>query len=326
MPAISLIIPVYKVEKYIERCLRTVVAQTFTDFEVILVDDATGDASMRIAERVLGENGGIDYRIVTQRENSGLSCARNAGLDVAKGEFVYFLDSDDFLETELLERMYREIMAAGVDIVMCGARSIFENDEIPPLIDVPGIEGKVNGEKALLSLLEGKCRAYIWAQLFRRALFDDIRFPAGMIYEDRLTLPYIFLKARSVLFIQVALYNYLQRSGSITRSFRPDIYKTMGAIEQLGAVLADKFRHKEWRDAFFRYEYLNIQAIVFNAVRYSARYGDVAPVLKRVRRRVRISRLVSGYAVMKRPVISLCLFKASPRIFYYFIKKYLDKK
>ena len=329
MPVISVILPIYNVERYITRCLESLLDQTFRDFEVILVDDASPDASMEMARKALANRqampeGGV--RVLSHDRNRGLAGARNTGLEAARGTYVYFMDSDDYAEPTLLQRMMQAMTSGDADIVMCGSRSVYENDERPPVTDLPDAEGETTGEDALLFLLNGRCRAYICMQLFRLAIFREIRFPEGMIYEDRLTLPYLLLKARKVVFIREVLYNYLQREGSITRSFRPEIVKTMDSIRALKETMGDRLGAKDWQRAFFRYEYLNIQTIVFSAVIHSRSYGEVRKVLGEARKNVRFPELARGYAVMRMPVISLFLFKLSPELFRISFRNYLRKK
>ena len=329
MAVISVILPIYKVERYIQRCLESLLDQTFRDFELILVDDASPDGSLEMARKTLAggrmmPKGGV--RVLTHDRNRGLAGARNTGLDAAKGTYVYFMDSDDHIEPELLERMLQAMSGGDTDVVVCGSRSVYENDERPPVTDLPDVEGEMTGEEALLLLFNGRFRAYICMQLFRLTVFREIRFPEGMIYEDRLTLPYLLLKARKVVFIREVLYNYLQREGSITRSFRPEIVKTMDSIRALKETMGDRLSAKDWQRAFFRYEYLNIQTIVFSAVIHSRSYGEVRKVLGEARKNVRFPELARGYAVMRMPVISLFLFKLSPGLFRISFRNYLRKK
>jgi glycosyltransferase involved in cell wall biosynthesis len=322
MPLISLIIPVYNVERYIERCVRSVLAQTFRDFEVILVDDGSSDESIRCAQAILDRDGGIEYTVVKHDVNKGVSAARNTGLDAARGAYVYFPDSDDYIETNMLERLYTLSKETDADIVMCGSQSVYDDGQTPAVIDIPDIKGVLDGDGAVLALLQGKCRAYLCMQLFRKSLFDGLRFPEGRIYEDRLRLPFLFLRARRILFIQDILYNYVQREGSITRGFRPEIYRNLEGMKELRDLLGDRLAQKEWDRAFFRYEYLNVQTLVYVACFHSKRYREVRSFMSKVSAHLSWIRLIRGYPVMPRPVISLALFKTQPYLFYTFFRKY----
>ncbi|TDX00040.1 glycosyltransferase family 2 protein [Dinghuibacter silviterrae] len=326
MPLISVIIPMFNVERYIGRCIQSVLAQTFRDIEVILVDDGSADGSIRVAETVLRQDGQVPYTLVRHEHNRGVSAARNSGVDAARGEYIYFPDSDDYIESNMLERLYTQSRETGADIVMCGSRSVYEDGRKPPVNDIPEVQGNLDGEGAVLALLMGKCRAYLCMQLFRRSLFEGLRFPEGRIYEDRLRLPFLFLRAQTVSFIPDVLYNYEQRDGSITRGFRPEIYKNLEGMKELQERLGERLARPEWDLAFFRYEYLNIQTLVFNAFVHSDRYRDVGTFLAKVRSHIRWRKLVRGYKVMPRPVLSLVLFKTQPYLFYTFFKRYILQK
>jgi hypothetical protein len=225
-----------------------------------------------------------------------------------------------------LATLHTAAVNTGADVVMCGSRSVFEQDGKLPVLDIPGIQGLHTGEEALIALFEGKCRAYLCMQLFSRTVIGDLRFPVGRIYEDRLMLPQIFLRAKQVFFIPDVLYNYVQRMGSITKGFRPEIYKTIEGMKELQQLLGPRLIEKAWADPFFRYEYLNFQTLVFNAVIHSRNYEEVRSFLSNVRKQISWKKLWSGYPLMPRPVLSLVMFKLNPFFFRLTLKKYILKK
>ena len=126
MPKISIIVPVYNVEKYLEKCVRSILAQTFTDFELILVDDGSPDSSGAMCDQFAEQ----DQRVkVIHKENGGLSDARNAGIEIATGEYLGFVDSDDYIADDMYELLYTNIVKEDADLSICGIYDVYEGKE-----------------------------------------------------------------------------------------------------------------------------------------------------------------------------------------------------
>ena len=222
---ISVIIPVYNVVKYLERCVESVINQTYSDLEIILVDDGSTDGSGELCEK-LAER---DQRIsVVHQENQGLGPARNTGLNIMHGEYVAFLDSDDWVDSHMYEKMYNAANDNGSDIVTCG--KVIVSDE--------GIIGKVycdgkpliidNKEAVKHFLLQKDMNMSACDKLFRSTLFDDVRFPGRhLISEDIIPIYTVINNSTKVVITKEPLYNYYYRLGSLSKSsFSP---RTMGA-------------------------------------------------------------------------------------------------
>lgn len=205
---LSIIIPVYRVEATLERCLESVVGQSFGDFEVIVVDDGSPD----ICPQLCDEWAMKDSRIhVIHKANGGLSDARNAGLDVAQGEWVTFVDSDDFLSTDT----YREVMPLTADA---------------DIVEFPLIRFYGSPSQQLVSFKPAVCHdmqdywlrqhayehCYAWNKIYRRSLFDEVRFPVGRVFEDVATLPQLLARAKSVRLTDCGCYYYCANSRGIT--------------------------------------------------------------------------------------------------------------
>ena len=221
MPTVSVIVPVYKVEPYLRKCVDSVLAQSFADFELILVDDGSPDTCGAICDEYAAQ----DARVrVIHKENAGLSSARNAGLAVAQGEFVCFVDSDDFVDPVLLENAVREI--AGFDSVAWGYRDIDENGEL--LLDSRRLSAdyRWEDEAALFDFFMRSFFSYkigweAWDRLYRKSIIDR----CGLFFEDNrvifaedvyFNILYL-LHSRSVRCLDAVYYNHLVRSGSIMR-------------------------------------------------------------------------------------------------------------
>lgn len=216
MSLISVIVPVYKVENYLTQCVRSLTAQTHRDLEIILVDDGSPDGSGALCDRLAEE----DERIkVIHRPNGGLSAARNSGLDAAAGEYAAFIDSDDWVEPDMLETLLTLTEKTGADVALCGWRNEYE-DGTPSDEKLPG--DRLYSRKAVLERLcepDAACFVIACNRLCRRSIFTDLRFPEGKLHEDEFTAHEIYGRAGSVVTANKAFYHYRRRGGSITTVF-----------------------------------------------------------------------------------------------------------
>ena len=213
--SVSVIIPVYNVKPYLQQCLDSVIWQTYEELEIIIVDDGSTDGSDVICD-VYRE---LDRRVqVIHQANLGLSAARNAGLDVATGDYIMFVDSDDWLELTAIEQLYSAIASSETDIAVCkyyveklhGRRN--KNSNLP-IIELS------EGKNILRDYLQGKgIENVVWNKLYCRALFEQIRFPAGRNYEDIATTYKLLGKANRLVGVPQQLIHYRQRESGINHS------------------------------------------------------------------------------------------------------------
>lgn len=212
---ISVIVAVYNIEKYIARCIASLCRQTYRDLEIILVVDGSTDGS----EKICRDYAGMDSRIkVIKQENRGLSGARNTGIEQAAGEYIAFVDGDDWVEPEMYETMEALAREQEADLVACRYRCIYRDHELD------GSTGKVTVfsepyDMLLQYLREDesyKIQHAAWNKLYRRELLDDERFPEGKWYEDIVFSAKILSHVRKGVYIDTALYDYVcEREGSI---------------------------------------------------------------------------------------------------------------
>lgn len=220
MPAITIIVPVYKVEAYLPRCIDSILAQTFTDFELILVDDGSPDRCGEICDEYAAK----DARIrVIHKQNGGVSAARNSALDVAIGQYIAFCDSDDYWEINLLEEAYQAIEAKHSDWVSFGFQTVGDDDSVKTH-EKPATENAFpNWDKKLdffiQQFLQGHTGWEVWAHLFRHELIEQyhIRFceTCNNFAEDMGFCAKYLLCANSIVSIDKCLYNYYQRDNSM---------------------------------------------------------------------------------------------------------------
>ena len=210
---ITVIVPVYNVEKYLDRCMESILAQTYTKLEIILVDDGAADSSGAICDSYAQK----DERVqVIHKENGGLSSARNAALDIAQGEYIGFVDSDDYISVDMFEKLYQACVQYESEIAICchyterGDRLLIEEPIVDESIQYTGVE-------ALELLIRDQgIRNYAWDKLYKASLFQSIRYPDGRNYEDIATTYLLFYRAKRICSIPRYLYYYQIREGSIS--------------------------------------------------------------------------------------------------------------
>lgn len=200
---ISIVVPVYKVEKYLRRSVESVLFQTWRDWEMILVDDGSPDRCGAICDEYAGKDGRI--RVIHQK-NRGVSAARNAGLDAAEGAYIYCLDPDDYLPGEALETLYRRMEETGADIVVAGhsrveadGRIHCDSDGWPELTETKDIQR---------AILRNDLPNFVWGRLYRRAVWEGIRMPEGQVMEDLFVCPSLYMKAKKIVVDKEPLYFY----------------------------------------------------------------------------------------------------------------------
>ena len=217
----SIIVPVYNVEKYLDKCLASISEQTFKEFECIVVDDGSPDNSNDIIDRYVNKD--QRFKVIHQK-NMGISAARNAGLAIAQGDYIAFVDSDDYISNEYLEKFALKIANNDADIVICGFIDVFKDSQKTVCFEAPSTE--VIKQNILADIWP----SYPWNKCYKKYLFENIRFPVGKIFEDLLTIPEVCLNAHKIVCIPEKLYYYnRQNLNSITSNLstekRYDVFK-----------------------------------------------------------------------------------------------------
>lgn len=215
MPVISIVVPIYNQDRYLAQCVDSLLCQSFSDVEIILVDDGSTDQSGAMCDRY----GGRDSRIrVIHKGNGGLSDARNAGIDAASGEYIGFVDSDDFVAKDLYEKLITSLKKEDADIAVCSCTIVDEEGRFMPR----------ENEKCVLSdctytggqILNGQGAYWLnvvaWNKLYKRTVFAELRYPKGKYHEDEFVFHKIYAQAKKVVTISDKLYFYRRTQGSIT--------------------------------------------------------------------------------------------------------------
>lgn len=213
-PLISVIVPIYKVEKYLNKCVKSIINQTYKNLEIILVDDGSPDNCGKICDKLAERDDRI--RII-HKKNGGLSSARNAGIEIANGEYIGFVDSDDYIKEDMYEILLNLIKKYDADVSICNLYDVIDGNEC--------IRNKENGirEYSRLDilkevLLDKNIQSYAWNKLYEKELFDEIKYPIGKKYEDIGTTFYLFEKCNKIVVTSEPEYYYLKRADSLVNN------------------------------------------------------------------------------------------------------------
>lgn len=212
---ISVIVPIYKVEAYLERCIKSIVEQTYHELEIILVDDGSPDHCPEICDQWAKK----DERIkVIHKKNGGLSDARNVGLAIASGKYIGYVDSDDFIQKNMYEVLLNNLVKANADLSICGVQYVDDSDDAKAIyMESPLKKESISREQALEKLGQNGWWNYVtaWNKLYTRKSLKEVIFPYGKIHEDQFTIHQIFNNCDLIVCTDEKLYNYVQRADSI---------------------------------------------------------------------------------------------------------------
>lgn len=261
MPKVSVIVPVYKVEQYLEKCLESLVNQTLSDIEIVIVNDGSPDNSEKIIENYLEKYPNkIKY---VKKENGGLSSARNFGVPHAMGEYIAFLDSDDYVELNMYEIMYKKALEGNYDMVECNFIWEYPNKK---KID---IGDKYNGTHEALE----KARVVAWNKLYiREALLNsNITFPEGLRYEDVEFFYKILPCLNKIGFVEEAFIHYIQRDNSISNTQNERTKEIFTILDNVIAYYKEQGLYEEYKQEL---EYTYARYLLCSSLKRMVKIGD----------------------------------------------------
>lgn len=266
---ISVIVPVYRVEKYIEECIESILGQSREALEILLVDDGSPDRCAEICDRYAR----MDPRVrVLHRKNAGAAAARNAGLRAATGEYIAFLDSDDALLPDAYEHMLRTMEETGADIVHCGFRNVYTNGT---RVHRGGTERRMfSAPEYLVHFTRDWTCALCWDKLFRREVLKDVFFEEGHLIDDEFFTYQAAMNARKIVYDPTVVYDHKQRASSVMHDSAALERKNLDALDAVEKRRRDvTARFPELRDCFRHHyaDYLLYYAEQSNATRNTIR-------------------------------------------------------
>ncbi|MBQ2873323.1 MAG: glycosyltransferase [Bacilli bacterium] len=221
---VSIIIPAYNVENYIDKCLNSLVKQSLKDIEIIVVNDGSTDNTQKVIDKYAKKYSNV---IALEKENGGVSEARNLGLKKATGKYIGFLDSDDWIDKDMYKKLYQKAISEDFDIVACDTEAIFPDKK-------QYISSNIKNDFVSNKELMIDAYAVIWNKIYKKDLIKEITFKKGMNFcEDVEFLYMVYSKAKKIGVIHEPLHNYLQREGSLTYVYDKKLYKLIEAMDDI---------------------------------------------------------------------------------------------
>ena len=306
MPKISVIVPIYNIEEYVETCIESILNQTFKDFEVILVDDGSTDNSLNIGRKYEK----YDNRIkVIHKKNGGLSDARNVGIDKACGEYLCFIDGDDFIAIDTLENMYNLILKNNSQIAICNMVRYYGDEDIDVFYKPSEKEKILEGNDRFKTLEQPS----VCNKMFKSDLFYGVKFPYGKFYEDTFVYHELVMKAKSVVLTGRDSYYYRCRRGSILDGGYSKKYFDFMEAVYLRATFLDENNIHEYADEAYLHVYSSLSNAYHNLDRNSEELNSLFAIAKNRYNKV-FNRLMKDKHFNIKQKIRFILLRYSPRL------------
>lgn len=306
-PLVSIIIPIYNVEKYLRECIDSVLKQTYNNLQIILVDDGSPDNCGSICDEYAEKD---DRITVIHKENGGLSSARNEGIKIARGQYIGFVDSDDFIDENMYSNLMHNININNADIAICGRVYVYGDKNV--IRCKKNIYLKMNSEEAINKMNTfGYYDVASWDKIYKRELFEGIEFPIGKLSEDWFTTYKLLDKAETIIYDSTPMYYYRQREKSITHSRKVNYNPIYASKEVLGLV------EKKYPDsiiyAITAYVYANI-GVYDNLILYDKENNDeIKKVLINIKENYDL--VIKNKELSNKRILQLKLLKLSPMIY-----------
>lgn len=236
---VSIIVPVYNIEQYLNICLDSIIGQTYKNLEVLLIDDGSTDGSAQICDRYQEQ----DVRIKTiHKKNGGAADARNLALDICTGDYITFIDGDDYVAEDFVEQLVAIIEEQKADISICGWNNV-EGERIKPFCaNTKEVKAYSTVSALEVLLYQEEFDSAMWPKLYKKELFDGIRFPKGNLYEDIAIIYQLFMRAKKVGYINYAGYFYLLReSGTTLKKFTKNKMDLIDVVSEMESVILEKY-------------------------------------------------------------------------------------
>ena len=280
-PLISIIVPIYNTEKYLDQCVQSILTQTYTNLEVILVDDGSTDNSPEMCDEYARRDSRV--RVIHQK-NAGQALAHNAGLEAAHGELIAFVDSDDFILPEMYEKLYSLMITHDADVSLGELEPVDEDGNIiiNPDSRMKMISEVLTNEQAIDRLLTNERYGFLWNRLHKAEIFKDIRFPAGNRHDDTASAHRIFWASRRTAVTDEAFYMYRRRANSVMGKIRHSKFN-LKRVQDLAYIYNDRqhffleIGRPEWAEIALR-NYVNIVKRAMRKVNYMQYREELSPL------------------------------------------------
>ena len=262
MIKVSVIVPVYNVEKYLDKCLNSLANQTLKDIEIIVVNDESPDNSQEIIDKYCKEYSHVHgYK----KKNGGVSDARNFGIKHAKGEYITFIDGDDYVSLDMYELMYQKAVSGNFDVVACDLNYVYEDGKIIP------VSSKIEKDTTNIKQTYVEMYPCVWNKIYKRKLFNNnIEFKKNVWFEDVDFLYKIFPYVKTIGVVKKNLNQYVQRPGSITKTFDKRLYNYIDNFNDLVDFYKERNLYDEYKKEL---EYCYVRYLLATFVKQSTNYN-----------------------------------------------------
>lgn len=299
---ISIVVPVFNVEKYLEECLDSICKQTYSNIQIILVNDGSTDSSPEICEKYSE----LDKRIsVLHKKNGGLSDARNYGIKFAKGQYLIFVDSDDIISRDMVSYLYQLIKSSNSEVGICDPVHWFPDKEIK--FGEETMRKVFSSEDAIVEMLYQKSfLVSAWGKIYKKDLFNQIGFPFGMLFEDSAIMYRLFDSTRNIVYGNAKLYGYRHRENSITtKEFSKRDYDIITICNEISQYFSN--RSEELKKASTSYQTAGALRVYMNA----PRNGDYEEEIKYCKNIIdkNLNKVLEDKSIRKKMKIGLLIYK-----------------
>lgn len=326
---VSIIIPIYNAEKYIKRCLDSVVNQTFKSLEIILINDGSTDNSLRIMNEYKGNYNNIE---IINQQNAGQGEARNKGISIAKGEYITFADADDWLSENYVQVLYDAIKRNNADISVCNMIMVMSRT-FREIKSIKFPKRELKGDEAVRNLLQDKeLKSYPWGKLYKKSIFleNNIMFPARMFYEDLAIIFQAFYYSSKVSLVNEYCYYYFQSEDSSTRAPNTKtIYDRIEALSMVQIFLLrnnsmEKYKYEYYHFCFF---HLYIMCRKINVWKLKITYSEIINVILKLINKEEISKDILDKTLLNEKQKRELLLLKNPKIYdlYIFSTRIISK-
>ncbi len=315
---VSIIIPIYKVEKYLNKCINSIVNQTYSNIEIILIDDGSPDRCPFICD----EWGKKDSRIkVLHKKNGGLSDARNFGIEQCKGDYIVFIDSDDYIEKNMIETLYLAITEDKSDIAICDYQIVEKGKNLLHKFSNKRFIVKDNKFDYLYN--EYSCVTVVaWNKIYKREIFEKIRYPFGKIHEDEFIICDILQKANIISYVLEPLYYYVQRENSIMNKISLNRFDIVEALDKRINFFENDIKNRKITQKVQFFRLLGLLTRVYSYQSCSFNDKFIKEKLDKLQRLAIIVDKFQGLSIVEKIKVKIILFNP---IMYMKIVKFLRK-
>ena len=240
---VSIIVPIYNLEQYLKICLDSIAEQTYSNLEVLLIDDGSTDGSSQICNQYQEKDARFQ---AIHKKNGGAADARNMALDICTGDYITFVDGDDYIAKDFIEQLVSIMEEQGADISICGWNNVEGENVEPFCANTKEVKAYDTVSALEVLLYQEEFDSAMWPKLYKKELFDGIRFPKGNLYEDIAIIYHIFMRAKKVGYINYAGYFYLLReSGTTLKKFTKNKMDLIDVVSEMESIILKKYPQLE---------------------------------------------------------------------------------